>query len=87
MKDLCVVSHSGRLRTWSVILVVFCSHGIDYLSQHLQEEVHGKQDEFDDLHRMASQIHGADTRLVSLSTQLNTRYQTAKTSLRVSCSR
>lgn len=33
---------------------------------------------------MAAQVQGADSRLVSLCTQLNTRYQTAKTSLRVS---
>ncbi|KAK3090120.1 hypothetical protein FSP39_009339 [Pinctada imbricata] len=48
----------------------------------LQEDVHSRQHQFDDLHSMASQVQGADSRLVNFSTQLNTRYQTVKNSLR-----
>ena len=53
------------------------------LLQTLQADVLSKHPQFDDLSSMASQVQGSDSRLVNLSTQLTTRYQAAKSSLRV----
>lgn len=64
--------------------VNLATNASNHVLQHLQEEVHNQQVAFEELQKMAAQVQGADSRLVSLCTQLNTRYQTAKTSLRVS---
>lgn len=50
----------------------------------LQQEVNARQRHFDELHDMVSHMQGADSRLVNYSSQLNSRYETLKSNLRVS---
>lgn len=50
----------------------------------MQQEVLARQRHFDELQDMVSHMQGADTRLVNYSSQLNSRYETLKTNLRVS---
>lgn len=52
--------------------------------KRMQQEVLTRQRHFDELHDMVSHMQGADTRLVNYSAQLNTRYETLKSNLRVS---
>lgn len=70
--------------TFDKVMSIYTINVYNHVLQHLQEEVHNQQVAFEELQKMAAQVQGADSRLVSLCTQLNTRYQTAKTSLRVS---
>ena len=50
----------------------------------LQQQVNARQRHFDELQDMVAHMQGADSRLVNYSGQLNSRYETLKTNLRVS---
>ncbi|KAK7104412.1 hypothetical protein V1264_019133 [Littorina saxatilis] len=44
----------------------------------LQQEIASKQGQFDELHSMASQVHGSDARLSNYSSQLVSKYEALK---------
>jgi len=52
--------------------------------RRMQQEVSARQRHFDELQDMVANMQGADSRLVNYSQQLNSRYETLKSNLRVS---